>query len=122
LGGELTVGGTVSFHWVYTPGDSAPVEADFRWDDATPPPLAQGVGDSQNGNFSTFISPGTTNLEFLLTSTLLSSGKLSATLVITDFQFLDIPEPCSGALFASMLTCLGAARWRRSRRRASGQR
>jgi hypothetical protein len=123
LGGGLAVGGTVSFHWVYNSGDADPVQADVRWDDVTPPPFAQGPAVNQPGDFlSPLIIPGTTNLMFLLTTTPAAPGKLSSTLIITDFQFHDVPEPSTGALLASVLISLGAARRWRCRRKASGQR
>jgi hypothetical protein len=123
LGGGLAVGGTVSFHWVYNPGDSTdPVQGDVRWGDVTPPSFVSGSGAGQFGDFtSPLISPGTTNLTFLLTSTPQGADKLSATLIITDFQFHDIPEPPTGVILAGVGMSLGAACWRRSRGQASSR-
>ena len=79
-------------------------------------------GVSEGGNFSTNLLSGTA-FSFYLTTTFPAgvSGKLSAALVITDFQFHDVPEPSTGVLVAGVLISLGAVRWRRCRRRMSGQ-
>ena len=124
LSGGLTVGGTLEFNYTFNPGDAqSDSEAQIGW---TPPGsdatsqnalLGQaGLGPSQ-GFFSTNLLAGTTFQFFLTTDTL--ALKSSATLIITDFQFLPIPEPSTGALLGSVLVSLGAARWRRAQRRAS---
>ena len=130
LGGGLAVGGTVEFHWEYANYGItvSPSGGEIDW---TPPgggsPMQALLGQegvSGSGNFSTDLLAGTP-FSLLLTTSFPPgvSGKLSATLIITDFQFHpDIPEPSTGALFGSVLLSLGAARWRRCRRRASGQR
>jgi hypothetical protein len=127
LGGGLVVGGTVSFHWEYNSGDAlSDSEGDIAW---TPPggtsiqsTLGQG-GPSvfQFGDFPpTFLSQGTTNLTFLLTTDTLAN-KLSGTLIITDFQFHEeVPEPSTLALLAGGLTLALAAQRHRSRRGTSG--
>jgi len=125
LSGGLAVGGTVQFQWAYNAGD-ATAQAEI----AVTPPGGSSTqyyfnadtdpGVVENGSFTNTLPAGAT-FEILLTTTPAAAGKPSATLFITGFQFLDIPEPSTGALLASMLTCLGAARWRRSRRRASSQ-
>ena len=81
-------------------------------------------GVSEGGDFSTNLLAGTTFSFYLTTSFPPGvSDKLSATLTITGFQFHpDIPAPSTGVLVAGMLVSLGAARWWRSRRRASVQR
>jgi hypothetical protein len=127
LSGGLAVGGTVQFHWAYNAGD-ATAEAAIAW---TPPDSGSPVqyqfnadtdpGVIVSGVFSTNLLAGTT-FEFLLTTTPAGPDKPSATLTISGFQFLDVPEPSTGAFLAGMLTCLGAVRWRRSRRPASSRR
>ena len=123
LGGGLAVGGTVQFNWAYNSGDALSTsEADFAYagPGGTTPVLTMlaqgGPGVIQSGSFlSPALLPGET-FQFLLTTDTLA-GKLSGTLVITDFQFhADIPEPATGALLAGMLTCLGVARRRSGRR------
>jgi hypothetical protein len=122
LGGGLSVGGTLSFHWDYISADAlSDSEGDIAW---TPPGgtslqtvLGQGgPGVSMSGDFpATFLSAGTTNLTFLLTTDTLAN-KLSGTLIISDFQFHDqVPEPSSNSILAVALLCLGAARWERVR-------
>ena len=124
LAGGLRVGGTVEFHWEYSPGAVNSASADFAW---TPPgggssiqlPLLSNGGlGFASGNVSTNLLAGTV-FEFLL-STDTFADKLSGTLIISDFQFHDVPEPSSAALLASAVITLGAARWRRSRKRAAG--
>jgi hypothetical protein len=127
LGGGFVVGGTVSFHWQYTSGDALSDSAgEVAW---TPPGgtsiqdfLGQGgPGVTLSGNFTdTFISSGTTNFTFLLTTDTVAN-KLSGTLIITDFQFHNVPEPSTGALLATAALSLTAVRWRQARRRASAQ-
>jgi len=127
LGGGLLVGGTMSFHYVYTSSDAlSDSEADIAW---TAPGgssaqflLGQGgPGVVAAGDYTTpLLSAGTTNLTFLLTTDTLAN-KLSGTLVISDFQFHDVPEPGTGILTAGMLAVLSASRWRRFRGRAAGR-
>ena len=127
LAGGLVVGGTVQFHWEYVNyGDAiSPTGGEIDW---TPPggggtmqALLGQEGVSEGGDFSTNLVAGTT-FSFYLTSTFPAgvTNKLSATLIITGFQFHDVPEPSTGTLLASMLAFLGAARWWRARIQARG--
>jgi hypothetical protein len=116
LPGGLRVGGTVEFNWDYNPGAVNSGAADISW---TPPgggvstnsPLVYDGGlGFESGHFMTNLLAGTV-FEILLTTDTLKD-KLSGTLTITDFQFHDIPEPSTGALLASAVILLSAARWR----------
>ncbi len=117
----------MSFHWVYNSSDAlSDSGGQIGW---TPPGgtsiqdvLGQGgPGVNQIGDFtSPLLSPGITNLTILLITDTLAD-KFSGTLIITDFQFQDVPEPSTGALVAGMFVCLGAARWRHCRRQGSGR-
>ena len=122
LSGGLAVGGTVQFHYDYNGGTTLSTsEADFAY---TPPGgspsqllIAQGgAGVVTSGLFKAPLLIAGTTFEILLGSDT-TSGKLAASLIITDFEFHpDIPEPSTGALLASALISLGVASWRRSRR------
>jgi hypothetical protein len=127
LSGGLVVGGTMQFHWEYVNyGDTvSPSGGEIDW---TPPggggtmqALLGQEGISESGNFSTNLVAGTP-FSFNLTATFPAgvTNKLSATLIITGFQFHDVPEPSTGTLLASMLAFLGAARGRRARIQARG--
>jgi hypothetical protein len=129
LGGGLAVGGTVQFNWAYSAGDAVSSIADFAWappGGESPTQILLGSGPpgaTASGTFTTPLLLAGTTFQFLLTTDETPIGKPSGTLIITDFQFHpDIPEPSTGALLASLLIGLGATRWRRSRRQASGQR
>jgi hypothetical protein len=124
--GGLRVGGTVEFHWEYNPGAVSSAAADIAWtppggaDPIQSPLLLNGGQGSESGDFSANLLAGTT-FQFLLTTDT-SAGKLSGTLVITEFQFhQDVPEPSTAALLASAVISLCVARWRHGRRQASGQ-
>jgi hypothetical protein len=124
LAGGLRVGGTVEFHWEYYPGAVNSASADIAWTPpvGTPiqnPLLVNGGLGFESGDFSTNLIAGTTFEFLLITDT--TADKLSGTLVITDFQFHDIPEPSSGALLVSAVISLCAVRWRRGQRQPSGQ-
>lgn len=122
LSGGLAVGGTVQFHYDYNGGTTLSTsEADFAY---TPPGgspsqllIAQGgAGVATSGLFTVPSLLAGTTFEILLGSDT-TAGKLSASLIVTDFEFHpDIPEPSAGALLASALISLGVARWRGSRR------
>ena len=128
LPGGLAVGGTVQFHWDYNGGTTLSTsEADFAW--AWPGGgapiqnvLAQGgAGVVNSGLFTTPSLVAGTTFEFLLSSDT-TPGKLSAALVITDFQFHpNIPEPTTGVLLGGLLISLGAARGWRGGRQTSGR-
>jgi hypothetical protein len=127
LQGELRVGGTVSFHWEFSAGDVQTGGAAFGWlppSEGSPTNLAiiSVPGITNGGNYSSpLLSPGTTNLSFLLDTTFVGSDKALATLVVSDFQFHEqVPEPSTVALLAGGLISFVAARWRRGRGRASG--
>jgi hypothetical protein len=128
LPGGLAVGGTVQFHWDYNGGTTLSTsEADFGWSSPggggpIQNVLAQGgVGVITSGLFTTPPLVAGTTFEFLLGSGT-TPGKLSAALVISDFQFHpDIPEPTTGVLLGSLLISLGAARGWRGGRQTSGQ-
>jgi hypothetical protein len=124
LGGGLAVGGTVQFICDYAPEAITSGDAEFRWlEPGNDSPSVQVLGTyltPVSGQLFTISSlPAGTIFGFYL-STDTSAGKVSATLTITGFQFLDVPEPSTGALVAGMLVFLGAARWRRARIQALG--
>jgi len=114
LGGGLVVGGTLEFHWEYQ-NYGTTISPSGGELDLTPPgggsPITIPLGDegvSASGNLTNSLLAGTT-ITFYLNTTLPPgvSGKLSAELLITDFQFHDIPEPSTGALLAALLVGLG---------------
>ena len=121
LSGGLRVGGTVEFHWDYNPGAVNNAEADFTWlppgggSPIQSPLVSDGGLGVESGFFSTDLVAGTT-FEFSLTTTTLL-GKDSGTLIITDFQFHEVPEPSMGAIFAGGVILLCAARRLRGRLR-----
>lgn len=127
LQGALTVGGWVTFHWEVSAGDVQTGGASFGWQDAsgessTNLAVFSTPGFTNGADYSSpLLSPGTTNLSFLLDTKTTGSGKTLATLFITDFQFHETPEPSTGAFFAAVLVSLGAARWRRCRGQGSGR-
>jgi hypothetical protein len=123
--GGLRVGGTVEFHWAYYPGAVESASADIAWappGGANPtqsPLILTGGQGFESGDFSTNLLAGTT-FEFLLTTHTLAD-KLSGTLIITGFQFHDIPEPPTGTLLISLVISLCLVRWRRGQVQAPGQ-
>jgi hypothetical protein len=128
LGGGLVVGGTVQFHWDYRTSEDVTGNTGATLS-YTPEgnggsvqySLGQGVIPT-SGDFSESVEPGST-FSFLLETETPSGkplGDLSTVLTISNFRFVDVPEPSTGTLMAIAVISLFAARWRCGRRRASG--
>ena len=116
LNGGLVVGGTVQFDYQYLSPDDSSAYAQFGTSVGNSTNIGPGgVGGPFTGTFTSQLLPQGATFDFLLYSDTLSPDKSPASLIITDFQFHDLPEPSTGALVAGMLVCLGAARWRRAR-------
>jgi hypothetical protein len=122
LSGGLTVGGTVQFDWQYESPDDPKAYAQFGTSVGSSTSIGPGgVGGPFNGTFTSQLLPQGATFTFLLFTDNPSPDKSPASLVITDFQFHDIPEPSAGVLVAGMLVTLGAARWRHARIQARGR-
>ena len=121
LGGGLAVGGTVQFNWQYLSPDDPNAHADFGTSVGNSSPLGPGgAGGPFNDTFTSQLLPQGATFSFLLYTDNPSPAKSPASLLITNFKFIEVPEPSMGALLGSMLISLSTVRWWRCRRRASG--
>jgi hypothetical protein len=122
LGDGLTAAGTVQFDWQYDSPDDPGAFAQFGTSVGNSANIGPGgVGGPFSGTFTSQVLPQGATFSFLLFTDTPSPDKSAASLVITDFQFHDIPEPSAGVLVAGMLGSLGVARWRRARIQALGR-